>query len=164
MIFWGRRLTVLDHPTDQYSESKKAHILIDFFSGIISNHFSLWDGGFVADVHPDHHADGIHEPQRHRVPGHALHPQGLRHHLPPGAERAEAQTQPEGRGAGGHRVQHQGEGENQRRQDGARPVAVRHAGRRLPVTQPFLSCSPPLPPPLALNPHLSPFSFQTQNF
>lgn len=56
------------------------------------------------DVHPDHHPDGVHEPERHRLAGHALHPQGLRHHLPPGAERPEEEAQLQGRGAGGHRL------------------------------------------------------------
>lgn len=58
----------------------------------------------AADVHPDHHPDGVHEPERHRVPGHALHPQGLRHHLPPGAERPEEEAQLQSCGAGGYRV------------------------------------------------------------
>lgn len=58
----------------------------------------------VADVHPDHHPDGVHEPERHRVPGHALHPEGLRHHLPPGAECPEEKAQLQSRGDGSHRV------------------------------------------------------------
>lgn len=58
----------------------------------------------VLDVHPDHHSDRLHEPERHRVPGHALHPEGLRHHLPPGTERPEEEAQLQSRGAGGHRV------------------------------------------------------------
>lgn len=56
----------------------------------------------VADVHPDNHPDGVHEPKRHRLPGHALHPQGVRHHLPPGAERPEEKAQLQSRGAGSH--------------------------------------------------------------
>lgn len=43
----------------------------------------------VTDVYPDDHADRVHEPERLCVPGHALHPQSLHHHLSPGAERAE---------------------------------------------------------------------------
>lgn len=88
----------------------------------------------AADVHPDHHADRVHEPERHRVSGDALHPKGLRHHLPPGAERAEAETQLQSRGAGGHRVhapvpevQRQAE---RRVQDRAGPVAVTPHGER----------------------------------
>lgn len=59
---------------------------------------------FVADVHPDHHPDSVHEPERHRVPGHALHPQGLRHYLPPRAERPKEEAQLQNRGAGSNRV------------------------------------------------------------
>lgn len=58
----------------------------------------------VTDVHPDHHPDRVYEPECHRVPGHALHPQSLRHHLPPGAERPETQTQLQNCGAGRDRV------------------------------------------------------------
>jgi len=58
----------------------------------------------VADVHPDHHSDSVHESERHRILGHALHSQGLRHHLPPGAERPEEKAQLQSCGAGGHRV------------------------------------------------------------
>lgn len=50
-------------------------------------------GVSVPDVHPNHNLDCVHEPERHRIPGHALHPQGLHHHLPPGAERSEEEAQ-----------------------------------------------------------------------
>lgn len=85
----------------------------------------------VADVHPDHHPDRVHEPERHRVPGHALHPQGLRHHLPPGAERPEEEAQLKSCGAGGHRV-HAPVPEVQRQterrvQDRAGQIAVRQS-------------------------------------
>ncbi|GCC44601.1 hypothetical protein chiPu_0028396 [Chiloscyllium punctatum] len=52
----------------------------------------------LADVHPDDDADGLHESERLRLPGDALPAQGLRHRLPPGAERPAAQTQLQGRG------------------------------------------------------------------
>lgn len=58
----------------------------------------------VTDVHPDHHPDGVHEPERHCVPGHALHPQGVRHYLPSGAERPEEKAQLQSCGAGCHCV------------------------------------------------------------
>ncbi len=83
----------------------------------------------VADVHPDHHPDCFHEPERHRVSGHALHPQGLRHHLPPGAERPEEEAQLQSCGAGSHRV-HATVPEVQRQterrvQDRARQITVK---------------------------------------
>lgn len=56
------------------------------------------------DVHPNHHSDSVHEPECFGVAGDALHPQGLRHHLPPRAERPEAQEELQGCGAGGHHV------------------------------------------------------------
>lgn len=43
-------------------------------------------------VHPDYHADHLHEPECIRGPRDALHAQSLRHHLPPGAQRAEEET------------------------------------------------------------------------
>lgn len=55
-------------------------------------------------LHPDHHADHLHESERVRCSGNALHAQGLRHHLPPGAQRAEAEAELQGRGDGGHHV------------------------------------------------------------
>ena len=54
-------------------------------------------------VHPDHHADHLHEPQCLGRAGHALHAQGVRHPVPPGAQRAEEEAQLQG---GGHRGDH----------------------------------------------------------
>lgn len=83
----------------------------------------------IADVHPDDDLDRVHEPERHRVPGHALHPQGLRDHLPPGAERPEEEAQLQGGGAGSHCVHafvRQVQRQTERRiQDRARPISVR---------------------------------------
>ncbi len=59
---------------------------------------------FDADVHPDDDADRVHESECLCVSGDALHPEGLRHHLPPGAERAEAQAQLQGCGSSHHHV------------------------------------------------------------
>jgi len=76
-----------------------------------------------AAVHPDDHADHLREPERLRVPRAALHAEGLRGSLPPGAERGQAHAQPEGRGHRRHhvqQVQRQGRTATQRRgQDGA---------------------------------------------
>lgn len=84
----------------------------------------------VPDVHPDHDPDSVHEPERHRVPGHALHTQGLCHHLPPGAERPEEKAQLQSSGAGSHRV-HAPVPEVQRQtewrvQDRAGQISVKH--------------------------------------
>lgn len=57
------------------------------------------------DVHPDHNPDYLREPQRLRLPGNALHAQGLRGALPSWAERAQAQAEPEGCGHRSHHVQ-----------------------------------------------------------
>lgn len=46
-----------------------------------------------SDVHPDDHPHHLSQPQRVCVSGDALHAQGLYHHLPPGAERAQTQAQ-----------------------------------------------------------------------
>lgn len=48
------------------------------------------------DVHPDRHADRLHVPQRLCVPRDALHAQGLRHPLPPRAERSEEEAKFQG--------------------------------------------------------------------
>ncbi|XP_039590185.1 metabotropic glutamate receptor 7 isoform X4 [Passer montanus] len=55
-------------------------------------------------LHPNHHAHHLHEPERVGGAGDALHAQGLHHHLPPRAQRAEAQAQLQGGGDGGHHV------------------------------------------------------------
>ena len=47
------------------------------------------------DLHPNHDTDCVLKPERVRVPRHALCTQDLRHPLPPGAERAEAETEPQ---------------------------------------------------------------------
>lgn len=59
----------------------------------------------LADVHPDHDAHHLGESECLSVPGHALHAQGVHHPLPPGAERPQAQAEPEGGGDGSHHVQ-----------------------------------------------------------
>lgn len=48
------------------------------------------------DVHPDNNSDCLHVSQRFRLSGDALHAQGLRHHLPPGAERPEEKEKLQG--------------------------------------------------------------------
>lgn len=59
-----------------------------------------------ADVHTNHHADHLGESERVRVSGDALHAEGLRGAIPPGAERGQAQhSQPEGRCHRRHHVQ-----------------------------------------------------------
>lgn len=59
---------------------------------------------FFKAVHPNHHADHLYESERICGPRYALHAQGLRHHLPPGAQRAETEAQLQSRGDGGHHV------------------------------------------------------------
>ncbi len=59
---------------------------------------------FDADVHPDDDADRVHESECLGVSGDALHTESLRHHLPPGAERAETQAQLQGCGSSHHHV------------------------------------------------------------
>lgn len=57
------------------------------------------------DVHPDHNLDHLREPERVRLSGNALHAQSVRGALSSGAERAQAQAQPEGCGHRSHHVQ-----------------------------------------------------------
>lgn len=47
------------------------------------------------DLHPNDHTDCVPEPERLSVPRHALRAQNLRHPVPSGAERAEAEAQPQ---------------------------------------------------------------------
>lgn len=58
----------------------------------------------LPDVHSDDHPDHLHEPQCLGRTWHALHAEGVHHYLPPGAERAEAEAQLQGRGHGCHNV------------------------------------------------------------
>lgn len=44
-------------------------------------------------LHPDHHTDHLHESECVRGSGNALYAQGLRHHLPPGAQCTEAEAE-----------------------------------------------------------------------
>lgn len=44
----------------------------------------------TTDVHPNHHTDYLPQPVGLRVPGDALHAQGVHHPLPPGSERTQA--------------------------------------------------------------------------
>lgn len=60
---------------------------------------------YNADVHPDHNFDHLCQPQCICLSGNALHAQGLRGSLSPGAERTKAQAQPEGCGHRSHHVQ-----------------------------------------------------------
>lgn len=92
--------------------------------------FCLRCGLSVPDVHPNHDLDRVHEPERHRIPGHALHPQGLCHHLPPGAERPEEEAQLQSSGAGSHCV-HTLVSEVQRQTE----RRVQHRARQISVTQ-----------------------------
>lgn len=55
-------------------------------------------------LHPDHHTDYLHEPQRIRGPRYALHAQSLRHHLPPGAQCPEEEAFLQSRRHGRHYV------------------------------------------------------------
>ena len=47
------------------------------------------------DLHPNHDADCVLKPERISVPRHALRTQDLRHPVPPRAERAEAEAEPQ---------------------------------------------------------------------
>lgn len=59
----------------------------------------------AVDVHPDHHADHLCEPECLRVPGAPLHAQGVRGARPSGAECGQAHAQPQGSGDRRHNVQ-----------------------------------------------------------
>lgn len=49
-----------------------------------------------SDLHPNHHTDCVLEPECVSVPWHAVCAQNLRHPVPPGAECAEAEAEPQG--------------------------------------------------------------------
>lgn len=50
----------------------------------------------LVDVYPNHHLDHLPQPVGLRLPGDALHAEGLHHPLPPRAERAQTETQLQG--------------------------------------------------------------------